>query len=65
MLSTYEKVATYTDSLERWLKANKEHPGIYHGPEPMPEEHHLLTEQEKWLAEKTRDRIKREFARMA
>lgn len=65
MISTHEKVSHYSEALERWLKAKKEHPDFPHGPEPAVEDYGIQTEQEKWLANKTRERIVREKEREA
>lgn len=58
-----ELVNAYTDALTRWLKAQKDHPGIYHGRQPNPVDYGFKTDLEIWQANEIERRVKREMER--
>lgn len=47
----------------RYLKANREQPGIYHGEPPRPQDYGCTTHMDIWRANEIERRIRREMER--
>lgn len=56
-------IQAFEEAWTRWLKAHKEHPGLYHGPSPTPAEYGFMTDLDIWHANEIERRVKKEMER--
>lgn len=56
-------VKAFEDAWWRYLKANKDHPGLYHGETPDPKTYGFTTDLDIWHANEIERRIRREIER--
>lgn len=58
-----EIINAYTEALERWFKAQKDHPGIYAGEKPLARDFGFKTVLDIWQANEIENRVRREMGR--
>lgn len=56
-------IHAYEDAWTKWLTANRDHPGLYHGPAPKHEDYGFTTDLDKWHANEIERRVRREMER--
>jgi hypothetical protein len=57
--------SAYEDSVTKFFEAQKRYPSLNHGTAPDPEQFGFTNDQEKWEANKIKERVQKEINRIA